>query len=102
MTRDIHSTMEQDTRHHRKYIQRDHTRFEKKEEHSENRPRQTNTTTEKTKYQRRFKRTLTPHHQPKQTSFDTWRNIITFQRTKRHPNTQKRTPRQTSTRHIII
>ena len=40
-------------------IHRNHTRSEKKEEHSQNRPRQTNTTTtEKTKQQRKFKRTL--------------------------------------------
>ena len=60
MTRDIPSTMEQDTRDHREYIQRDHTQLEKKEEHSKNRPRQTNSTTiEKTKHHRSFKRTLT-------------------------------------------
>ena len=51
--------MEQNKRYNREYIQRDHTRSEEEEEHNENRPRQTNTTSEKTKHQRRFKRTLT-------------------------------------------
>ena len=36
--------MEQNTRYNREYIQRDHRRSEEKEEHSENRPRQANTT----------------------------------------------------------
>ena len=51
--------MEQNTRPNREYFQRDNTRSEEIEEHSENRPRQTDTTAKKTKHQRRFKRTLT-------------------------------------------
>ena len=51
--------MEQNTRDHRQYIQRNLTRPEKEEEHNQTRPEQTNTTTKKTKHQRRFKRTLT-------------------------------------------
>ena len=52
--------MDKDTRHNRQYIQRNYTRTEEKEEHSEDRLRPTSTTiTEKTKHQRRFKRTLT-------------------------------------------
>ena len=69
-------------------IQRDLTRSEKKEEHGQNRPRQTNTTTtEKIKHQEKVQEDPHSHHQPKQTSSKTWRNIITFQRTKLHPNT---------------
>ena len=52
--------MDQGTRHNRQHIQRNHTRTEEKEEYYENRSRPTSTTTtEKTKHQRRFKRTLT-------------------------------------------
>ena len=50
--------MEQNTRHNGEYLQRNITRSEE-EEHSETRPRQTNTTTKETKHQRRFKRTIT-------------------------------------------
>ena len=50
--------MEQNTRHNREHLQRNITRSEEEEEHSETRPRQTNTTKE-TKDQRRFKRTIT-------------------------------------------
>ena len=51
--------MEQNTRCNREYNQRDYTRSEEEEEYSENRSRQTNTATKKTKHQRRFKRTIT-------------------------------------------
>ena len=51
--------MEQNARHHREHIQRDLTRSEKEEKHNQDRSQQTNTTTKKTKHQRRFKRTLT-------------------------------------------
>ena len=50
--------MEQNTRHNRKHLQRNITRPEEKEEHSQIRPNQTNTTTKETKHQRRFKRTI--------------------------------------------
>ena len=51
--------MEQDTRYNRKYLQRDITRPHKKEEYNETRTEQINTTTKKTKHQRRFQRTIT-------------------------------------------
>ena len=51
--------MEQNTRHNRKHLQRNITRPEEKEEHSQIRPKQTNTTTKEAKHQRRFKRTIT-------------------------------------------
>ena len=51
--------MEQNSRHNGKHLQRNITRSEEKEKHSETRPRQTNTTTKETKHQRRFKRTIT-------------------------------------------
>ena len=51
--------MDIDTRHNRQYIQRNYTRTEEKEEYSEDRSRPASTTiTEKTKHQRRCKRTL--------------------------------------------
>ena len=52
--------MDKDSGDNRQYIQRHHTRTEEKEEHSKDRSRPTSTIiTEKTKHQRRFKRTLT-------------------------------------------
>ena len=96
--------MDKDTGHNRQYIKRNHTRTEEKEEYSEDRSRPASTTiTEKTKHQRRFKRTLTHNIiNLSRLSADTWRNITTFQRTKLYPNTQKRTPSQTSTKYPTI
>ena len=51
--------MEQNTRHNRKHLQRNITRPQEKEEHSETRTKQTNTTAKETKHQRRFQRTIT-------------------------------------------
>ena len=51
--------MEQDTRHNRKHLQRNLTRLQEKEKHSEIRSKQTNPTTKETKHKRRFQRTLT-------------------------------------------
>ena len=51
--------MEQDTRHNRKHFQRNITRPQEKEKHSETRSKQTNSTTKETKHKRRFQRTIT-------------------------------------------